>query len=504
LVGWEKAKGMAAKNYLALDLGAESGRGVVGAFDGERLTMEEVHRFPNVPVRVGDTTYWEILRLFAECKTALGKAGQGRELSGIGIDTWGVDFGLLGRNDELLGNPRHYRDHGNDGIMDEAFAIVPRSEIYDRTGIQFIQFNSIFQLLALQRQNSPVLENARTLLHAPDLLNFWFTGEKRSEFSIASTGAMIDPRTHEWTLDLLQRFGLPTDLLADIIEPGEIVGKLRPYIAEESRCGNVSVFAPAEHDTGSAVVAVPAETPDYAYLSSGTWSLIGIETPHPVITPETLEANFTNEGGAQNTIRLLKNVMGLWLVQECRRTWAKQGTAYDYSELARLANDAQPFACLIDPDAPEFFAPDSMPDQIKAFCKRTGQISPESVGAMVRCCLESLALKYRWCMEKLEQFRGKPLSTLHIVGGGTQNALLCQFAADATGRTVVAGPVEATAIGNILMQMIGTGEIANLEQARAIVRHSFAPQIYTPSLNSSQWNEIYSSRFLPLLIAAVP
>jgi len=490
---------MATAKYLALDLGAESGRGVVGAFDGERLTMEEVHRFLNSPVRAGNTLYWDSLRLFSELQTAVKAAAQRGALASIGIDAWGVDFGLLGRNDELLSNPRHYRDHGNDGIMEEAFAIVPRTEIYDRTGIQFIQFNTIFQLLALLRQNSPALEHARTLLHTPDLLNFWFTGEKRSEFSIASTGAMIDPRTHEWTTDLLQRFGLPTHFLADIIEPGETVGTVRPYLAEELGCGAIPVIAPAEHDTGSAIVAVPAETADYAYLSSGTWSLLGIETQEPVINAETLAANFTNEGGAKHTIRLLKNVMGLWLVQECRRVWAKQGNALDYAELARLAAEAPAFAALIDPDAPEFFAPDSMPDAIRDYCQRTGQTAPESVGATVRCCLESLALKYRWCLEKLEGFRGKPISTLHIVGGGTQNELLCQFAADATRRTVVAGPVEATAIGNLLMQMMGTGEIADLEQARAIVRRSFAPKLYTPSANAEQWNEIYQGRFLSLL-----
>ena len=490
---------MATANYLALDLGAESGRGVVGSFDGQRLTMEEVHRFGNAPVRVGDTLYWDSLRLFSELQTALKAAGQRGALSSLGIDAWGVDFGLLGRNDELLGNPRHYRDHGNDGIMEEAFAIVPRSEIYDRTGIQFIQFNTIFQLLALQRQNSPVLENARTLLHTPDLLNFWFTGEKRSEFSIASTGAMIDPRTHTWTIELMDRFGLPTNLLADIIEPGETIGRVRSHIAAETGCGRVPVIAPAEHDTGSAIVAVPAETGDYAYLSSGTWSLIGIEISEPVINAETLAANFTNEGGAKNTIRLLKNVMGLWLVQECRRTWAKQGKTYDYAELARLASDAPAFACLIDPDAPEFFAPDSMPDAIRDFCLRTGQNPPDSVGAFVRCCLESLALKYRWCLEKLEGFRGKPIDVLHVVGGGTQNELLCQFAADAIQRTVIAGPVEATAIGNILMQMMGTGAISDLEQARAIVRLSFAPKIYQPLENAAQWAEIYQGRFLPLL-----
>ncbi len=483
----------AEKKYLAFDLGAESGRGVIGHFNGERLRLEDVHRFSNGPVRVLDTLHWDVLHLFAELKTALGLAvaAHGKEWAGIGIDSWGADFGLLGQSDELLGNPRHYRDRLFDGSIEAACEIAPREEIYGRTGIQFLQFNTLLQLYALKRHHSPALSAAKTLLFIPDLLNFWFTGVKATEFTIASTGQMLDPDTRQWATDLIAKFGLPTDILTEILEPGAKIGNLRGEIAAEAGCGQIPVFAPAEHDTGSAIVAVPADSPDYAYISSGTWSLLGIESASPCVSDATRNANFTNEGGVCGTTRLLKNVMGLWLAQECRRTWARQAQTYSYDDLTRLAEAAPPFQALIDPDNPAFFAPATMPDAIRNFCLTTGQTPPEDAGATIRCCLESLALKYRWGIEKLEEFRGAKIRDIHIVGGGAQNRLLCQMTADATNRRVIAGPIEATAAGNLLMQMLGNGDIATLAEARQIVRHLFDLTFYEPTAQRDIWNDAY-------------
>ncbi|HLV79024.1 MAG TPA: rhamnulokinase family protein [Chthonomonadaceae bacterium] len=479
--------------FLAFDLGAESGRGVLGGFDGERLRLEDVHRFPNGPVRLLDTLYWDAPRLFSEMKRALGMAvsAHGKDLAAIGVDTWGVDFGLLGRGDVLLGNPRHYRDPGNEGMMEAAFRVVPRDRIFDVTGIQFLQFNTLFQLLALKERGSPLLEMAETLLMMPDLFTFWLTGQKATEFSIATTTQCYDPRQRAWATELVEALGLPAHIFTDIVPTATPIGALRPDIAEEAGCGPVPVVAPAEHDTGSAVVAVPASTPDYAYISSGTWSLMGIESPEPQINAKTRSANFTNEGGACGTIRLLKNIMGLWLVQECRRAWARQGHDYSYAELTERAAQAPPFAVFIEPDDPAFLLPADMPAEIRRFCARTGQPEPDGVGATLRCCLESLALKYRWVLERLEEIRGKRIETIHIVGGGTQNHFLCQLTADATGRAVVAGPVEATAIGNVLMQAMGRGHIGSLEQARQIVRASFELVPYTPSPDRAAWDGAY-------------
>ena len=472
----------AEAKFLAFDLGAESGRAVIGFFNSETLRLEDVHRFPTGGTRILDTLHWDALRLFDEIKRGLSLAVQahGADFAGMGIDTWAVDFGLLGKGDVLLGNPRHYRNHANDGMPDIAFRTVPRETIYDRTGIQFLQFNTLYQLLALQKENSPLLENAQTLLMMPDLFNFWLTGMKATEWSNATSTQMVDPHTRAWADDLISAFALPRAILTDIIPSGTILGSLRSDIASEAGCGSLSVIAPGTHDTASAVVAVPAENWDYAYISSGTWSLVGIETAQPIISPQSLAANFTNEGGVCGTIRLLKNVMGLWLVQECRRSLARQRQEYDYNALTALAAQSPTFGPLIEPDDPAFLAPADMTVEIRAFCSRTGQTPPDSIGALIRCCLESLALKYRWVIERLEEVRGRPIETVHIVGGGTQNKLLCQLTANATRRPVIAGPVEATAIGNVLMQAIGTGHIAGLEQARAIVRRSFPLDTYTP------------------------
>lgn len=488
------------KRFLALDLGAESGRAALGELDDHKLKLADIHRFPTGGSRITGTLYWDALRLFDECKIGISKAvtAHGGDISGIGIDTWGVDFGLLGRGDQLLGNPRHYRDHANDGMLEKAFAIVPPERIFNRTGIQFMQINTLYQLLSMKLNQSPLLEQAETLLFMPDLLQFWMTGVKSSEFSIASTGQVVDPSAHTWALDIIEEMHLPSKIFTHIHDAGNRVGVLLPDISSECGCGKIPVIAAGEHDTASAVAAVPSISPDYAYISSGTWSLMGIETQAPVISDQTRNANFTNEGGVCGTIRLLKNIMGLWLVQECRRSFARKGDNYSYGELTQLAELSIPFGPIINPDDSSFLSPENMTLAIAKYCTQTGQTTPVSVGSIIRCCLESLALRYRWTLEKLEEFRGSRIERIHIVGGGSQNTLLCQLAADATRREVVAGPVEATAIGNILMQAIGTGVLGSLAEARLLVRDSFPLLTYHPCSEASRWEEAYSS-FLKLI-----
>ena len=500
----------ATVDYLALDLGAESGRGLLGRFDGDRLTLEEVHRFPNGPVRMLDTIYWDLPRLFEELKSALRKVGvvDRRNLDGVGVDTWGVDFGLVGRNDTLLGNPVHYRDARTDGMLEAAFRRVPRERLYEITGLQFLPFNTVYQLLALRLADSPILESAETLLMMPDLFNWLLTGRRAGERTNASTTQLLDPRSGTWSDPLCQALDLPRAILPELIEPGTEIGPLRKSVAEEVGLGaGLTVLAPATHDTASAVAAVPVTRPawvvdvigppDWCYLSSGTWSLLGVEVPRPVITAETLRSNFTNEGGVAGTTRLLKNIMGLWLVQECRRTWARAGREWSYEELIPRAEAAKSFAALIDPDDPSFLAPGDMPARISALCLKTGQKPPADEGAFVRCALESLALKYRWTIERLEAILGTTIRTIHVVGGGSRNALLCRVTADACGRPVHAGPVEATAVGNVLLQAMGRGRIGSLADARAIVARSFPVTVHEPR-DTAVWNDA-AARFAPLV-----
>jgi rhamnulokinase len=496
-------------DYLALDLGAESGRGLLGQFDGERLTLEEVHRFPNGPVRMLDTLHWDVLRLFDEMKLALGKAAaEWPGLEGVGVDTWGVDFGLVGKGDVLLGNPVHYRDARTEGMNEAAFKLVPRERIYEITGLQFLPFNTAYQLMAMARNNAPMLAAAETLLMMPDLFGWLLTGERAGERTDATTTQLYDPRRGEWSDELCEGLGLPRQILPKLIDPGTVLGPLRQSVLDELKIGRpLTVIAPATHDTASAVAAVPvvgpsanpSSKPDWCYLSSGTWSLLGVEVPHPVINAETLQYNFTNEGGVVGTTRLLKNIMGLWLVQECRRHWARGGKDYSYDELIGWSAAAMPFASLVNPDDPSFFAPGDMPARIAAYCKKTGQHVPSDEGAFVRTALESLALKYRWTIERLEAILDTEIKTIHVVGGGTRNALLCQFTADATGRPVHAGPIEATAVGNILMQAMARGRIGSLADARAIVARSFPVAIHEPR-DPHLWDEAYG-RFLDLMKA---
>ena len=487
-------------NLAAIDLGAESGRLMMAALDGRTLRLEEIYRFPNVPVRVLDSLHWDPLRLFAEIKHGLGLCAKraGDTLSGIGIDAWGVDFALVGRDDELVGNPFHYRDRRTEGMMEQAFQRVSREEIFERTGIQFMPINSLYMLLSMA--GTPALEAATTFLMIPDLFNFWLSGQKACEFTDATTTQLFDQRASDWAWPLIDKLGLPGRIFLSVTQPGTVLGPILPAVAEEVGLKSVPIIAPACHDTGSAVAAVPARVRDYVYISSGTWSTVGVEIGAPITTPQSLKYNFTNEGGVSGTVRLLKNVMGLWIVQECRRAWAQAGEEFTYAELAALAEKAAPFAALVDPDHEDFLRPGDMPARLRNFCAKTGQPTPDDKGALLRCVFESLALKYRVVIERIETMLGRRMEIIHIVGGGSQNRLLCQLTADATGRLVVAGPVEATALGNVAAQAMALGQFASLAEARDVVHNSFELTPYEPR-RSAQWGEFYT-RFTHLLPAS--
>lgn len=488
----------ATADYLAFDLGASSGRAVVGSFDGQRLTLEEMHRFANGPVTRDGHLHWDIDALFEEIRRGLARCrDKAARLEGIGIDTWGVDYGLLGADGALLGLPFHYRDSRNDGMMEAAFARVPRDELYARTGIQFLPFNTLFQLLADKAMHPALLDAAQTLLFMPDLLSHRLTGLRRSEHSIASTSQAYDAATGQWDTDLLERLGLPTRILPDVAPAGSVVGPLQPALADATGLGSVPVIAPACHDTGSAVAAVPAEGERWAYISSGTWSLLGAELPAPIRTPQALAYNFTNEGGVGGTIRFLTNVAGLWLVQECHRTWADRGDDRSFDELTALAEAASPRAAFVDPDDARFAAPGDMPARIQAYCRQTNQPVPQSSGEIVRCALESLALKYRVCLERLEALIGHSVDVLHVVGGGVHNTLLCQLTADTTGKPVIAGPAEATAAGNVMVQALARGRVRSLAEIRAVIRQSTALKRHDPA-STGVWDDAYA-RFVGLL-----
>ena len=487
-----------AHHYLAVDLGAESGRTILGALDEDRLTLTETHRFPNGPVRLNDGIHWDVLRLWSEIKSGIAATiKKGTQLDGMGLDTWGVDFALLDQNHSLLSNPFHYRDARTDGMLEDAFQCMPRAEIFSNTGIQFMQINTLYQLLAMSLQKSPLFDVAKTFVMIPDLFNFWLSGEITNEFTDATTTQCLDPRTRDWATPVLEALNIPTHLFQPVTEPGTSIGTLLPQVAEETGAGGVRIVVPACHDTGSAVVAVPAQNQDFAWISSGTWSIMGAEVREPSLTEKALEYNFTNEGGVFGTWRLSKNIMGLWLVQECKRTWAHQGDDLSYDEITRLASEAKPFLAVIDPDDNRFLHPGDMPERIRKYCQDTNQAVPETKGEIIRVALESLALKYRWVLERLEELAGKEFSPIHIIGGGTKNRLLNQFTANATDRVVVTGPVEATAIGNVLMQAIGLGHLASLSEARAVVRASFEVEEYQPARHDD-WDEAYS-RLLKLL-----
>lgn len=478
---------------LAFDLGASSGRAVVGQCDGTTLTITDVHRFPNDPVRVHQRMYWDILRLLHEIKQGLIAARlQYDDIQSLGIDTWGVDFGLLGSHGELLGSPYHYRDGHTTDMMDRVKEIVPRAELFARTGIQFIPINTLYQLYALTMAHSPLLEQARTLLMIPELLRYFLTGERYSEWTVASTSQLCNPYTHTWDRELLTRLGLPTHLFLDPVMPGSHVGTLHPVLCEELNVPAYPVIAVAEHDTASAVVAVPAEEDDFTYLSSGTWSLLGTELPAPLINEQVLAWNITNEGGINNTVRFLKNVTGLWLIQECRRVWRTEGRQFSYMEEQEAIEQTTPFQSYIDPDDAMFLNPLHMPHQIQHYCQQTNQYVPQTEGELLRCIVESLALRYRFVLEGIEALVQKHFRGLHIVGGGTQHTLLCQYTANALARPVWAGPQEATATGNLLVQYLALGTLHDLRHARQVVRNSFPIRTYAPQ-HVEAWNSAYET-----------
>lgn len=470
---------MTRKTVLAIDLGAESGRVMAVHYDGDKLALEELHRFPNGAVDVHGTLYWDFLRLWSEIQLGIEKGRSHRPVS-IGVDTWGVDFGLLDKDGQLLGNPVCYRDNRTEGMMEVAFGRVPKEAIFARTGIQFMRINTLYQLASLVASGSYQLEAAHTFLTAPDLLNYWLTGEKVCEYTIASTTQMLDAQTRSWATGLLANLGIPTHILPDIVQPGTKLGNYQ----------GIPVIAPACHDTGSAVAATPASTTGYAYISSGTWSLVGLETKQPFLGPDALAADVTNEGGLNGRLRLLSNVVGLWLVQQCRATWQKAGQEYDYSDLVQLAEEAPPFSAFIDPNSPEFIIPGDHPDLVRAFCAKTGQPVPENEGAVIRVILESLALEYRLVIDQLVSLTGEDIEVIHILGGGSQNQLLNQMTANATGRPVVAGPIEATVLGNALVQLISLGEFKDLQEARQMVAQSGQLSRFEPQ-QTTAWEEAY-------------
>ncbi|MBN2559137.1 MAG: rhamnulokinase [Clostridia bacterium] len=478
---------------LGFDYGASSGRAMLGIFDGERISLEEVHRFSNDPVNINGTLYWDVLRLFHELKTGMiecRKQGHG-DISAIAIDTWGVDFGLLDKDGRLIENPVHYRDARTDGMIEKACEIVPREEIYGRTGIQFMQFNTIFQLFALSRTRPELLERADRMLFMPDLLNYFLTGSIYSEYSIASTAQMLDIRTGDWDRGLLDRLGIPHHFLADIIDGGNAVGILKPGICEETGIGPVPVIAVAAHDTGSAVISAPAETDNFAFLSSGTWSLLGTELKKPIVNEKAAGLDYSNERGFNRTIRLLKNIMGLWIYQDCRRQWNREEeTEVSFDELELAAREAGPFRSLIDVDNDMFYHHGRMPEKVQEFCKNTGQPVPETKPQIVRCIMESLALKYRYVFEGLEEVVGRRIPDLHIVGGGCRNMMISRFTASALGRTVTTGPVEATAAGNVIAQLIALGHIKDMAHGREVIRRSFEIREFKPE-DPEKWNEVY-------------
>ncbi len=476
---------MPAHNILAVDLGAESGRAILGTIEDGRLRIRETARFPNKMVRVTGHFHWDVFNLYEEIMNSL-KACPDEGLESIGLDTWGVDFALLDSAGEFLGLPYTYRDSRTEGMMEKFFALIPRERVYQLTGIQFLQFNTLFQLFAMARENPPLLKKAQDLLFIPDIFNYLLTGEKKTEFSYATTSQLYNPRKKDWDEELFAALGVSRDIMQQIVPPGTVIGGIGRDVCRKTGLRELSVVAPATHDTGSAVAAVPAAGRDWAFISSGTWSLMGIETREPVITDKARDFNFTNEGGVGGTFRFLKNIMGLWLVQQCRKALG----SYNYEDLIRLAIDAAPFKSIIYPDSAEFFNPPDMTEAVRRFCRESGQPVPETPGEIVRCVLESLALQYRRVLDQLHEVQSQQINVINIVGGGVNNKLLCQFTADATGLPVIAGPVEAAAVGNILTQAMALGYVGSVAEVRDVVRRSFEPLRYEPR-QTGLWDEVY-------------
>jgi len=478
---------MAEEVYLAVDMGASGGRVLAGLLDGRKLRLEEIHRFENGAIRAAGGLYWNVLGLWSHIIDGLRIAGSkyGQRIRSVGVDTWGVDFALLGRGDVLLENPHSYRDPRADGMLKKALAHMTRAEIFAKTGAQFLEINTLYQLLALSEQNSPLLEMAESFLMMPDLFHWLLTGVKANEYTNATTTQFYNPVKRRWATGLLGQLGLPSHFLGEIADPGTNLGPLTRQVANDTGLSGVSVVLPGTHDTASAVMAVPAQgepsnQPTWCYISSGTWSLMGAELPAPLVSEECLRLSFTNEGGVGHRTRLLKNIVGLWLVQECRRIWKLAGKLFDWNELSGLAAAAPALRSLVNPDHGALMAPSDMPAAIRELCRQSGQAVPDTEGAVIRTAVESLALRYRQVLLSLEELTSGHVDTIHVVGGGTQNRQLCQATADACQRQVVAGPVEATAIGNVMAQAVASGSLGSIAEAREVVRQSFPVEVYEP------------------------
>lgn len=477
------------KKVLAIDFGASSGRAIVGIFDGERVALEEIHRFSNDPVILGGTMYWDVLRLFHEIKQSLIKA-KPYDVESVAIDTWGVDFGLIDKDGRLIDNPVHYRDARTNGMLDEAFKLIPKDNFYKATGNQFMEINTAFQILSLVKNRPELLERADKMLMMPDLFSYFLTGEKKAERSIASTTQLFDQNTKDWSRETVKALGISEEILPEIIESGSVIGTLSKELCEELDIKSIKVIAVCGHDTQSALVAAPANNNDFAFLSSGTWSLLGTELDEPIINEKSLALNVTNEQGYAGKTSFLKNIIGLWLIQESRRQWIREGMEYSFMELETLAKEAEPFKCFIDPDAPEFTPAGNIPKRIREYCEKSGQYVPQTVGEIMRCIYESLALKYKAAISELEECTGKKFETLYMIGGGTKDKFLSALTANSCGITVSSGPVEATAMGNVLIQLMAQGEVEDLSRAREIVRASEKISYFEPE-NTDEWEKAY-------------
>ncbi|MDP4208701.1 MAG: rhamnulokinase [Bacteroidota bacterium] len=479
-------------SFLAFDLGATSGRSIAAHLTGDKLEMKELTRFPNTMINVRGHLHWDIFSLFEHLKEGLRafRQAEGCDPESIGIDTWGVDFGLLASDGSILGIPYAYRDSRTDGMMDEFFKLIPRDKVYELTGIQFMQLNSLYQLFAMKKANSSLLNAATDLLFIPDLLNYLFTGVKKSEFTFATTSQLFNPKTRTWEKSLFDAMGVDMKIMQEIVLPGTIIGKVSADVAQETGAGEIPVVSVALHDTGSAIAAVPAEGANWAYLSSGTWSLMGIETREALINARTSELNFTNEGGVEGTYRFLKNITGMWLLEQCRKVWSQAKKDFSYPQLVEMAQAAKPFQCLVDPDAPDFMAPADMTEAIRQYCVKTGQHVPASEGEFVRCIFDSLALKYLSVLDMLREVSPNPIEKLHVIGGGSKNAFLNQLTANAIGLPVLAGPSEATALGNVMVQAMALGVVKSLAEIRQVISKSVQPDVFNPQ-DTTAWEAAY-------------
>lgn len=480
------------KRVLAFDFGASSGRAILGCYENGRVTLQEVHRFSNDPVELNGTFYWDVLRLFHEIKQGILKAKAAGGFDSIGIDTWGVDFGLLDEAGRLLENPVHYRDARTRGMIGHSEAYLSNDRLYAISGIQFMEFNTVFQLLSVKEHNPALLERADALLFMPDLLSYFLTGKKVSEYSIATTSGMVDIAAHDWSGEILSAFGYPEKLFQKIVLPGTVIGALTEKLAAELGVPQTPVIAVCGHDTQSAVTAVPTQEKDFAFISSGTWSLFGTEPDAPATGGRSRKCNFTNEGGFDHATAFLKNICGLWLIQESRRQWKREGKDLSFAALEAAANEAKPFQCFIDPDAPDFVQPGDLPGRIRDYCRRTGQSVPGTEGEIVRCIYESLAMKYRAVLAEMRYCTQKDFGGIYIVGGGSQDSTLNRMTASACGVPVSAGPTEATVLGNVSVQLIALGELQSVADARAAIARSFTLARFAPE-NTAAWDEAWET-----------